>query len=100
MKQLQPGEKLVLRSENIVQCDFRKHCLFCSQAEKYSGKIKDFELIPVRTHEFQKTVKQLCQKRNDEWGKKSQRKDTSTRTLFFLLRGPNVRQKCFCHQWH
>ena len=70
MKQLQPGEKSVLQSEVIVQFDFRKHCLFCSQADKYSGKKKDFELIPVRTHEFQKTVKQLCQKRNDEWGKK------------------------------
>ena len=33
MKQLQPGEKRVLQSEVIVQCDFRKHCLFCSQAD-------------------------------------------------------------------
>ena len=73
MKQLQPGEKRVLRSEVIVQFDFRKHCLFCSQADKYSGKKKDFDLIPVRTHEFQKTVEQLCQKRNDEWGKKSKK---------------------------
>ena len=70
MKHLQPGEKRVLRSEVIVQFDFRKHCLFCSQADKYSGKKKAFEPIPVRTHEFQKTVEQLCQKRNDEWGKK------------------------------
>ena len=70
MKQQQPGEKRVLRSEVIVQFDFRRQCLFCSQADKYSGKKKDFELIPVRTHEFQKTVEQLCQKRNDEWGKK------------------------------
>ena len=62
MKQLQPGEKRVLWSEVIVQFDFRKHCPFCSQAAKYSGKKKDFELIPVRTHEFQKTVEQLCQK--------------------------------------
>ena len=59
MKQLQPGEKRVLRSEVIVQFDFRKHCLFCSQSDKYSGKKEDFELIPVRTHEFQKTVEQL-----------------------------------------
>ena len=70
MKQLQPGEKRVLQSEVIVHCDFRKHCLFCSQADKNSGKKKDFEPIPVRTDEFQKTVKQLCQKRNDEWDKK------------------------------
>ena len=54
----------------IVQFDFRKHCLFCSQVDKYSGKKKDFELIPVRTHEFQKKAEQLCQKRNDELGKK------------------------------
>ena len=52
VKQLQPGEKRVLRSEVIVQFDFRKRCLFCSQADKYSGKKKDFELIPARTHEF------------------------------------------------
>ena len=53
MKQLQSGEKRVLRSEVTVPFDFRKHCLFCSQAGKYSSKKKDFELIPVRTHEFQ-----------------------------------------------
>ena len=38
MKQLQQREKRVLRSEVIVQLDFRKHCLFCSQADKYGGK--------------------------------------------------------------
>ena len=48
MKQLQPGEKRVLRSEVIDQFDFRKHSLFCSQADKYNGKKKNFELIPVR----------------------------------------------------
>ena len=57
MKQLQPGEKRVLWSEVVVQFDFRKHCHCCSQADKYSGEKKDFELIPVRTHEFQKKTR-------------------------------------------
>ena len=50
MKQLQPGEKRVSRSEVIVSLTLEKTCLFCSQADNYSGKKKDFELIPVRTH--------------------------------------------------
>ena len=62
MKQLQQEEKCVLWSEVIVQFDFTKHCLFCSQADKYSGKKKDFELIPSEHMNFRKQSNSFARK--------------------------------------
>ena len=59
-------EKRVLRSE-ATQFDFKIHCLFCGEGDKGDRKRKNFELTPVRTFEFQKTVEQICRDRNDVW---------------------------------
>lgn len=64
-----PTEKRVLRSETI-QFDFKIHCLFCGKGDRRDSKRKDFELTPVRTIDFQKTVEQICQERNDDWALK------------------------------
>ncbi|KAK6186089.1 hypothetical protein SNE40_008194 [Patella caerulea] len=48
--------------------DFEKHCLFCQQNAKLSGNKRGFEVFPVRTFDFQNTVKEICLKRNDAWG--------------------------------
>ena len=47
--------------------DFRKHCIFCGQPAKYDGKRRGFDVIPVRTKEFQDSVTQICIQRNDTW---------------------------------
>ena len=61
--------KRVLRSE-AQKFNFKEHCLFCGEGDQYQGKKKDFVLVPVRTFEFQKTVPEICNERNDEWARK------------------------------
>ena len=60
------NEKRTLRSQ-IINFDFQTNCLFCAQPDKYAGKKKDFELLPVRTLEFQNSTKEVCFDRNDDW---------------------------------
>ena len=47
--------------------NYQDHCLFCSVADKYGGRKKDFNLIPVRSFDFQDTVFQVCRERHDKW---------------------------------
>ena len=61
--------KRVLRSE-AQKFNFKEHCLFCGEGDQYQGKKKDFVLVPVRTFEFQETVSEICNERNDEWARK------------------------------
>eukprot|EP00794_Sanderia_malayensis_P014579 gene14579-16081_t len=68
-QQSHPTEKGVLRSE-ATQFDFKIHCLFCGEGDRSDRKRKNFELTPVRTFDFQKTVEQICQDRNDVWAVK------------------------------
>ncbi|KAL5020675.1 hypothetical protein ScPMuIL_002240, partial [Solemya velum] len=57
-----------LRSES-PQFIFKEHCLFCGLAAKYDGKKRGFNIIPVRTMDFQGTVTKICESRNDEWSR-------------------------------
>lgn len=43
------------------------HCLFCGQVDVYHNKRKGYELIPVRTFDFQETVTAVCDSRADAW---------------------------------
>eukprot|EP00795_Rhopilema_esculentum_P015939 gene15939-biopygen5325 len=61
--------KRSLRSE-AQKFNFKEHCLFFGEGDRYQGKKKDFSLIPVRTFEFQNTVSEICNERNDEWARK------------------------------
>ena len=61
--------KRLLRSE-AQKFNFKEHCLFCGEGDRYQGKKKDFSLVPVRTFEFQNTVSEICNERNDEWARK------------------------------
>ena len=63
------NESINLRSKEKTFI-FRSHCLFCEQTDKYGGKKKNWELLPVRTKEFDRTIKEECKKRNDIWSNK------------------------------
>ena len=45
----------------------RQHCLFCGVPAKYDGKKKGFGVIPVRTTDFDKSILEICTKRQDQW---------------------------------
>lgn len=45
----------------------KEHCIFCGQTAKYDGKKKGFDVIPVRTKDFQTSITVLCRDRTDEW---------------------------------
>ena len=47
--------------------DFKYKCLFCGNPDKFGGRKLAHTLIPVRTMDFQHTIKQICSSRNDVW---------------------------------
>ena len=49
---------------------YSDNCLFCGTTDKYHGKKKQFELIPVRTLEFDTAKLKACDERSDEWSEK------------------------------
>ncbi|VDI27017.1 Hypothetical predicted protein, partial [Mytilus galloprovincialis] len=60
------NEPPILRSEK--QFDFKDDCLFCGASViENAAKRKTFEVHAVRTTEFQKSIEQICDERNDEW---------------------------------
>ena len=62
-------EKRSLRSQE-KSFDFKTKCLFCAQPDKYGGKKKGFELVPVKTMDFHYSVKQASLRRDDSWSKR------------------------------
>ena len=40
---------------------------FCGHPDKYSGWKSSHKLIPIRTMDFQNSIKQICASRNDSW---------------------------------
>ena len=65
-----PSEPLdkapLLRSEK--QFDFKEDCLFCGVSTNEStAKRKTFDVHAVRTTEFQQSIEQICNERNDDW---------------------------------
>ncbi|XP_053373150.1 uncharacterized protein LOC123533634 [Mercenaria mercenaria] len=54
-----------LRSEDSF--DFKTKCLFCTKNAKVCANKRGYDVFPVRSFEFQKTVHKLCNERKDEW---------------------------------
>lgn len=55
-----------LRSEKNA-FDFKQNCLFCGHHAKLEGKKRGFDVYPVVTLQFEKSVKEICQERADDW---------------------------------
>ena len=43
------------------------NCIFCGQTAKYDGRKKGFEVLPVKTREFQESIAKICRERCDDW---------------------------------
>lgn len=46
---------------------WKEHCLFCGGVAKYDGKKKGFDVTPVRTMDFEHSIRESCRERNDDW---------------------------------
>ena len=47
--------------------DYKENCVFCGLTAKYDGKKRGFDVITIKTQEFQNSIAQVCKARNDEW---------------------------------
>ncbi|XP_060579516.1 uncharacterized protein LOC132736408 [Ruditapes philippinarum] len=57
------------RHKSEKKFDFEKNCLFCgSYAKIGAGNKRGFDTYPVRTFDFQNTIRDVCTKRQDDWG--------------------------------
>ena len=54
-----------LRSQKSFS--YKDNCLFCGMPDKYEGKKRQIELIPVRNLHFDTAILKVCNERNDEW---------------------------------
>ena len=48
---------------------FQTKCFFCGTPAKYKNRKRGQDVFEVRTLKFQKSVREKCMERNDEWGK-------------------------------
>jgi hypothetical protein len=58
--------KVQLRSTS-GQFSYRDHCVLCAQPAKLTSKKRDADVFPVRTSDFDASLKRACQTRNDQW---------------------------------
>lgn len=47
---------------------FKENCLFCGQIAKNYKRKRGYDVVYVKTLEFQSSVEAACRKRNDKWG--------------------------------
>ena len=66
-----------LRSE-ATSFDYKEHCLFCGQSAKYEGKKKGYDVIPVRTGDFQTRIHELCKRRHNKWAQEVESRLSNT----------------------
>ena len=45
----------------------KEHCFFCGQPAKNNGRKRGYDVIPVRTKDFQDSIAEICRQREDEW---------------------------------
>ena len=48
-------------------CVFKEHCFPSGRPVKYEGRKRGYDVIPVRTKDFEDKIQQVCKVRNDEW---------------------------------
>ncbi|XP_053375848.1 uncharacterized protein LOC128547355 [Mercenaria mercenaria] len=56
------------RKSGETAFDFESKCIFCGTDAKQNENKRGYDVFPVRTLEFQQTIKNVCKQRNDEWG--------------------------------
>ena len=56
----------VLRSSTPT-FSFGEHCLFCGKPQKYEGRKRGFELVPVLTTVLHESLSDACETRGDDW---------------------------------
>ena len=54
------------RSVNL-RFSAKEHCFFCGQPAKNNGRKRGYDVIPVRTKDFQDSIAEICRQREDEW---------------------------------
>ena len=47
---------------------FKDDCLFCGQTAQNNKRKRGYEVVCVRTLEFQSSIEDVCKMRNDKWG--------------------------------
>lgn len=57
-----------LRS-NTDRFRFNENCLFCGQTAKNFKRKRGYDVVTVRTMDFQFAVTLVCKERNDQWGR-------------------------------
>lgn len=67
--EISPPGPPVLRSMEPM-FSFKENCIFCGQSAKYDRKRRGYEMFPVRTKDFQDSVRKICLERNDGWAQK------------------------------
>lgn len=65
LQQRQTAARCELRSKQSA-FNFQEHCLFCGQIAKTDRRLKELDVFPARTDDFQESVIQICQSRNDK----------------------------------
>ena len=57
----------IARRSTTSRFIFKEHCFFCGQPAKYEGRKRGYDVIPVRTKDFQDKIQKASKVRNDEW---------------------------------
>lgn len=61
------GAQVSLRS-GVLPFNLKQNCLFCGHIDTFDKKHqRGHRLIPVRSFDFQETIMQQCESRNDKW---------------------------------
>lgn len=58
---------VISRRSVTTAFDYKENCVFCGLTAKYDGKRRGFDVITIKTQEFQNSIAQVCKARNDEW---------------------------------
>ena len=67
MPKAKDSSPAVRRRSTSLPFNVQEQCIFCGLPAKYTGKKKGYDVIPVRTMEFQDTVLMICKERTDPW---------------------------------
>ena len=65
-----PITPIITRRSTTPAFIFKEHCFFCGQPAKFSGRKLGYDVIPVRSSDFQESVYAACHERKDEWAEK------------------------------
>ena len=58
---------VISRRSVTTAFEYKENYVFCGLTAKYDGKKRGFDVITIKTQEFQNSIAQVCKARNDEW---------------------------------